>query len=730
MSSVANQRGQAGAGDSIFKGSALRVRSLGEGVVELCFDRADDATNKLDQCATGELLQVAELLAGDASLRGVLLTSAKESFVVGADIAKFGDLFALPAEALLARNLESNRALTQLEALHVPLVVAINGFALGGGLEVALAADFRVMSQAAQVGLPEVKLGLFPGLGGTVRLPRVAGVRVAIEWITTGASYKADAALAAGVVDEAAAPAGLHDAALAVLKGAIAADTQWRARRASRQAPVPISVSDAQAVFAAARHKVAKHAAKHQPAALAAVDLLERAIAKDRDAALRLEAAAFAQIAKSQAASSLVQIFLNTQALKKRFKAYAKDGRTPQRAAVLGAGIMGGGIAYTSAARGTSVVLKDIRQKQLDVGVAEARKLLGRQVEGGRLTQDKADAVLASITPQLDYAGFDAVDTVIEAVVEDLAIKHGVLREVETRVPANAVIASNTSSLRIDALAAPLSRPESFVGMHFFNPVPVMPLVEVIRGAKTSAAALATIVNYAVLLGKTPIVVKDGPGFLVNRILTPYMQGFAMLLADGADFVTVDRAMEAFGWPMGPAYLNDVVGMDTGVHVARIICEGFPERLSVTWRDPLALMVANGRYGQKNGAGFYNYEADAAGKPKKLPAPESAALLRTMREGESRDFSDEVIVERMMIPLIIEASLCLEEGVVGSAAELDMALLLGVGLPQYLGGALKYADWLGLGHVVARADHYAALGPQYAATPHMREMASRGQTYY
>jgi 3-hydroxyacyl-CoA dehydrogenase/enoyl-CoA hydratase/3-hydroxybutyryl-CoA epimerase/enoyl-CoA isomerase len=284
--------------------------------------------------------------------------------------------------------------------------------------------------------------------------------------------------------------------------------------------------------------------------------------------------------------------------------------------------------------------------------------------------------------------------------------------------------------LRIDDLAVPLKRPENFVGMHFFNPVPLMPLVEVIKGAKTSDAAASTIVGYGVAMGKTPIVVKDGPGFLVNRILTPYMLAASRLIADGADFVKIDQVMEDFGWPMGPCYLNDVIGMDTGEHVFKIISAGFPERMQVTWKDAIGLMVANKRYGQKNGVGFYSYENDPTGKPKKSVAADTHALLATTQTNGSREFTAQEIIDRMMLPLIIEAAHAFEDGMVDTVVELDMALLLGLGYPQYLGGALKYADWLGLDKVVALSDKYAALGPMYKATAKMRDMAANKASYY
>ena len=712
----------------LFDGQSIQVYSIGDGLIDLRFNAQDGAINKFDTRTINELKQAVALVAASHGARGLLITSGKDVFIVGADITSFGKLFSQSEAGLGATNTSSNQAFTALEALSIPSVVAINGVALGGGLEAALAADFRVMSTTAQVGLPEVKLGLFPGFGGTVRLPRIAGEKVAIEWISGGKSYKADAALAAGVVDAVVEPTALLDRAIDVLKSAIADEASWRTRRATRLGPV--KESGLEQLFAESKQAVAARSPRHQPAALAAVELLESAASLDRDAALALEAKIFARIAKTQAAGSLVQLFLNDQFVRKASKANASGARPVKNVAVLGAGIMGGGIAYTSASRGVPVRMKDIRQDQLDLGTAEARKLLGKQVTAGRSTQPQADAVLQSIVPQLDYAGIAEVDLVVEAVVENLKIKHAVLREVEARARPDAVIASNTSSLRIDDLAQPLARPENFVGMHFFNPVPAMPLVEVIRGRASSDAAVATVVAYALALGKTPIVIKDGPGFLVNRILTPYMQGFGRLLADGADFSKIDEALEAFGWPMGPAYLNDVVGMDTGVHVAEIITAGFSERLRRTWPDALSAMVEHKRFGQKSGAGFYRYETDPRGKPKKLPAPESYELLKAVQPDGLREFPAQEMVERMMLPLIIESARCLEEGIVASAPELDMAMLLGVGFPQYLGGPLKYADWLGLAKVVEMSDRYAHLGPQYEVTARMRDMAEKNGRYY
>jgi 3-hydroxyacyl-CoA dehydrogenase / enoyl-CoA hydratase / 3-hydroxybutyryl-CoA epimerase / enoyl-CoA isomerase len=717
-------------GVNVYEGQTIRVVDLGDGIAELCFDRAGAAINKMDQRMTREFGEAVALLASKPDLRGVLMTSAKDVFIVGADINEFDAMFKLPPAEMMASNDASSAPLNGFEDLDVPTVAAINGYALGGGLEIALSAVYRVMSNAAQVGVPEVKLGLFPGAGGTVRLPRVAGPAVATDWVATGRPRKAKEALESGVVDAIAEPDSLREAALTLLQQAINGAVDWRAHRDRKRAPVPMGAAQLAEFFASAKAKVAASSPKHQPAALIAVEMMEQAAGKDRAGARALEREAFVRVAKTQAADSLVQVFHNDQLLKKLFKRHAQNGLPVKQAAVLGAGIMGGGIAYTSALRGTPVIMKDIAQGQLDLGTNEAARQLARQVKAGKLTQDKANQVLASIRAQLDYKGFENTDIVVEAVVENLGVKHKVLSELEEVVRRDTIIASNTSSLRIDDIGAHLRRPENFVGMHFFNPVPVMALVEVIQGSRTSEAAVSTAVNYALAMGKTPIVVKDCPGFLVNRILTPYIRAFMQLVADGADFAHIDRVMEAFGWPMGPAYLEDVVGMDTGSHVSDVISAGYPERMPPLKHDALRLMAQNGRFGQKNGIGFYRYETDPNGKPRKTAAPDTHSLLAKIQPHGRKEFSDQEIIERMMLPLIVEAAHALEDGVVATPAELDMALLLGIGFPQYLGGALKYADWLGLDHVVRLSDKYAHLGKSWQATPRMREMAAAGSRYY
>lgn len=715
----------------MFKGKSISVVvNHEEQIAELCFDREGEAINKFDSRTLVELKDAAAALAAAQGIKGLLVTSAKDVFIVGADITEFGSYFQRSEPEIADGFLLSNAGFNGIEDLPFPTVTAINGLALGGGLEMCLTTDFRVMSSAAQIGFPEVKLGLNPGFGGTVRLPRLIGADNAIEWIAQGAQQKPDAALKMHAVDAVVAPDKLRAASLSLLKQAIEGRYDWKARRAQKMGPLKLNPIEASMVFETAKGFILGQAGKHYPAPIEAVKSIQKAASKSRDDALKVEAQGFARLAKTTQSDALIGLFLNDQFLKKKGKAYAKAGKPIKQAAVLGAGIMGGGIAFVSASRGTPIVMKDIAETQLALGMGEANKLLAKDVERKKSTPEKAGKVLSSIRPTLNYGDFAGVDVVVEAVVENSKVKKSVLAEVEGMVKAGTVLASNTSSISIDDLASALKAPENFLGMHFFNPVHRMPLVEVIYGAKTSKEAIATVVNYASSMGKTPIVVKNCPGFLVNRILFPYFAGWEFALNDGADFVQMDKVMEDFGWPMGPAYLEDVVGIDTSHHVGDVLAAGYPDRMSRTRRTAIDVMYEAKRFGQKNGIGFYKYELDPKGKPKKTADPSTYELLKGVQPNGTRDFGDEEIIDRLMLPMIIETARCLEEGIVESATEADMGLILGIGFPPFRGGALKYCDTLGMKTVIEKCAQYTALGKLYEPTARMQQMAAAGQTYY
>lgn len=714
----------------MFEGSAISVKKLDDGIAELNFDLANESVNKFNAQTVSDLGEALTVLENASDVTGVLLTSGKGVFIVGADITEFDSLFSAADGAFSKADDPNTVNFNRIEDLQVPTVVAINGYAMGGGLELALACDFRVMSEAAKIGLPETKLGLIPGWGGTVRLPRIAGADTAIDWIASGKDQRPEVALKAGVVDGVVAPDLLRESALKVLKSAIDGKMDYQARRAQKNGPLKLNQTEAMMVFETSKAFVAGVAGPNYPAPIVAIECMQKAATMNRDEAMAVEAEGFTKVALTDACKSMVGLFLSDQLIAKKARAWAKQAdKNVERAAVLGAGIMGGGIAYQSAYKGTPIKMKDINQAGLDLGLSEANKLLSKQVNRGRMKVEKMGAVLADIDPTLSYDNFDGVDVVVEAVVENPKVKRIVLAEVEKAVSSDAVIASNTSTISITYLAEALERPENFCGMHFFNPVHAMPLVEVIRGEKSSDLAIARTVAYANALGKKPIVVNDCPGFLVNRVLFPYFAGFMGLLKDGADFTAVDKTMERWGWPMGPAYLMDVVGLDTGSHAEQVMADGFPDRMTKTFKTAGDVLFENKRYGQKNGKGFYVYEVDKRGKPKKVISQETYELL-SPHVDESKELDKQEIIARMMIPMATELARCLEENIVESAAEADMALIYGVGFPPFRGGIFRWIDSIGLQAFVDMCDQYQHLGPLYQATDTQREMAASDARYY
>ncbi|WJG09061.1 fatty acid oxidation complex subunit alpha FadB [Aliiglaciecola sp. LCG003] len=714
----------------IFEGKSLCAKLLDNGIAELVFD-AQGSVNKFDQQTVSELEQATQKLAANSNVKGVVVRSAKSTFIVGADITEFTGLFALADEEVLAWVAKTSQVFDKFEDLPFPTIAAINGFALGGGCEMTLACDLRVADTNASIGLPEVKLGLMPGFGGTVRLPRLIGADNALEWMTTGRDRKAAKALAEGAIDSVVAPEHLVDAAIGMLTDAIAGDFDWQARRAQKKAPLTLSPNEATMSFSTAKAMVAAQAGKHYPAPHIMVDTVAKAAGLDRDAALALENQGFTKLAKSDAAKAQVGIFLADQIVKSKGKKQAKAAtKQIKQTAVLGAGIMGGGIAYQSAVKGTPVIMKDIAQPALDLGLNEAAKILGKGMQRGKVDAAKMAATLNNIVPTLEYSAIKDADLVIEAVVENPKVKAIVLKETEQYVAEDAIICSNTSTISINQLAKSLDKPERFCGMHFFNPVHKMPLVEIIRGENTSEETISAVVAATLKMGKTPIVVNDCPGFLVNRVLFPYFAGFSKLILDGADFVAVDKVMEKiFGWPMGPAFLLDVVGMDTADHASSVMADGIPERMQKIDNDPVTCLYRADRLGQKNGKGFYNFGVDKRGRPSKTPAPEAYELFAP-HCADKRDFDAEEIIARVMVPMANEAIRCLEEGIVASAAEADMALLYGLGFPPFRGGIFRYIETMGLSNFVALADKYADLGPIYQISDGVREMAASGKSYF
>jgi len=713
----------------LFSGNTQTLE-LRENVLELIFNSQSSKVNVLNKEALQELGDVVALLEQHKEASGLIISSAKSSFIVGADITEFLGYFSAPDKELGDMLIRVNDMFNRIEDLPYPSISLINGDAQGGGFEICLATDFRLAASGAKVGLPEVKLGIMPGWGGSVRLPRLIGIDNAVEWMCTGSIKRAPAALKESAVDAVVEADQLVAGAQSILAQCADGKFNIAKRRDLKKNPLTLAPLELEMAYQSALGVVGAKAGPHYPSPVTIIETIKAHAGLARDEALPIESASFVKLAKTDVAESLVGIFLKDQHLNRIAKKHMAAAGKVEQAAVLGAGIMGGGVAYQSASNGVPIVMKDIEQSALDAGLEEVGNLLNKQLKRGKIKPAGMADVLNAIQPALSYGEFNDVNLVVEAVVENPKIKQSVLAEVERHVSDDTIITTNTSTISVNLLSTALKRPENFCGMHFFNPVHRMPLVEIIRADSSSEKAIATTVAYAKAMRKTPIVVNDCPGFLVNRILFAYFSGFDKLIADGGNPQQIDKVMEKFGWPMGPAYLLDVVGLDTGKHAAAVMAEGFPDRMSSGDGSVIDAMYNAKRYGQKNGVGFYKYELDKKGKPKKLPDPDGDAVVQSVQPSGQKDFESSEIIERLMIPLSIETARCVEDNIVSSPAEADMGLVYGVGFPPFKGGALHHVDKLGLEKFCASADKYQALGPLYHPTDNMREMAKNNTGFY
>lgn len=716
----------------MFEGKTLSLTTLDNDYAEIKFDSQSGSVNKFNAETLAELRQAMDILKQQQGIKGLLLSSGKSVFVVGADITEFKGMFSASKEQFVEAAYVVNALFSEIEDLPYPSVAAINGFALGGGFEVCLACDCRVISSKAAVGLPETGLGIIPGWGGTVRLPRLIGYADAVQWIVSGQQQKPAAAQQAGAVDVIAEPEELRTESLKVLQEMVDGTRDYEARRLQKTSPLTLSGAELEAAASNYRAAVVGKLGSHYPAQLKAIDLVAGAASLGRDEAVRRENVAFYEISQTPQARALVGLFLNEQYVVKLAKnrAVAHKPEPIKTAGVIGAGIMGGGIAYQNAIRGYSVVMKDIAQPALDLGIDEATKLLSKSVSRGKLTEDKAQQLLSSISPTLVDSDINGCEILVEAVVELEVVKMQVLAAAEALLPTTSIMTSNTSTISINRLAEPLQRPENFCGMHFFNPVHAMPLVEIIRGEHTSDATVAAVCTYALGLGKKPIVVNDCPGFLVNRVLFAMLFGLEIMISEGADFQQIDKVMEGWGLPMGPAYLMDVIGIDTINHCYPVMMDGLPQRFKKTadvW--PTEAVCNAKRLGQKNGLGYYRYELNEKGKPAKVVDPEVIAMLESLY-GAAKQLEADEIIDRLMVAMAMEMIHCLEEGVVASPAEADMALIYGVGFPPFHGGICRWMDEIGLQEICDRGDRYLSISELYRPTEKLRAMAAKGETLY
>jgi 3-hydroxyacyl-CoA dehydrogenase/enoyl-CoA hydratase/3-hydroxybutyryl-CoA epimerase len=703
-----------------------------DGIAVATFDDPGAPVNALGAEAARDFTALLDHVDRDVAVRAVVLASGKpDVWIAGADIDQFLAVRVAADAETLSR--EGQAMMDRLERLRVPVVAAIHGACLGGGLEVALACAWRVATEHPKTAfaLPEVQLGLIPGAGGTQRLPRRVGLQAALDMILTGKTVRARRALAMGLVEDLVHPAILREVAFRRARE-LAAGTRPRDAR-----PQPRSRTSAATaallednpigravVFRQAREQVLKRTRGHYPAPLAALEVVAEGYARGVDAGLREEARRFGELAVTDVSRELVFLFFATTALKKD---PGLDAPAPPRAvhklAVVGAGFMGSGIAALAARQQLPVRLKDADLARVGKGLAAAKAVLEEGLRKRRVTRLEFANQFALVSGTADYTGFRRADLVIEAVFEDLVLKRRIVAEIEAAAP-DAVVATNTSTLPIRDIAAAAARPGRVVGMHFFSPVQKMPLLEVVVGERTDAEATATAVAVGRTLGKTVIVVRDGPGFYVNRILAPYVNEAGHLLDQGVPIDAVDEALVGFGFPVGPITLVDEVGLDVAGKSGRVVADAFGARMQPS--RALQAVLESGRLGRKGRKGFYRYDE----RGKKGDVDDSVYAL-VAADARRLDVTAEEIVSRTVLPMLNEAVRCLEEGIVRSPRDGDVGAVFGIGFPPFRGGPFRHIDALGAAVVVRRLEALDERFPgRFAPAAMLREVARTGGRFY
>jgi 3-hydroxyacyl-CoA dehydrogenase/enoyl-CoA hydratase/3-hydroxybutyryl-CoA epimerase len=699
----------------------LRFTSDEKGIGEIVFDQEGSDVNLLSSELLTELETVLEEVARRSELRLLLFKSAKKDiFIAGADIKEIGALGSCNEAAEKVR--QGRRILGRIATLKIPTLAVIDGAALGGGLELALACDFRLATEnpKTKIGLPEVSLGVMPGFGGTVRLRDLIGLQKALELILGSKQLSGKKASLLGLVDGCV-PGGY----LAFKEAQMVADILDEQKRAKllskRHTPTVLERFLPSLILSFAEKEVLKRTKGNYPAPLEVISHFKKIRKMGFYEALEAETQSFALLALTKESKQLTRLFFTSEALKHDSGTESvPEVQELRRAAVFGGGTMGSGILWLFSKIDLPVRLKVRRSEQIAEALGVVHKNYMAIKRRKRLTQREIDLKVDKISADTQMRGFAKSDIAVEAIVEDIDAKQELYRELEEMLGEEAIIASNTSSLSITALASKMRHPERFVGMHFFNPVDRMPLVEVIRGEKSSDRTVATVIVLAKKAGKTPMVVADSPGFLVNRLLIPYINEAIHLFEEGESFEKIDRLLLEFGMPMGPFRLVDEVGLDVGYKVAKILEEAYGPRMQCApiferLRDELGLL------GRKNGKGFYRYTKRSVKADRAV-----AGLVR-----EKRSFTRAEIIDRTLLIMVNEASRAVEEGVVKNAAYLDMAMVMGSGFPPFRGGILAYADERGIREVVARLNDLSdAYGERFKPSALLAAMAKEKSGFY
>ncbi len=708
---------------------SLKIVGRGD-IAILEFDLKGDKVNKLSSPIMARLSQVLDEL-NSSTFKAVVVISRKDRiFIAGADIEEIKNLKNPQISQEMATM--GQKIISKLEDLKIPVIAAINGACLGGGCEFVLSCDYRIATDdpSTQIGLPEVKLGVIPGFGGCVRLPRVIGLQAALDIILAGKSAFGKKALKLGLVDELVPAPILEERAIAFAADIIAKGGKKRRKKFQPKGTMNILLETVLRgmVLKKAREMTLKATRGHYPAPIKAIEVIKATYGMgDREKALAIEAKGFGEVAATDVSKHLINLFYLTEGIKKQ-TGVADPNIKPleiSKIAVLGAGTMGGGIAQLGADKNYTVRMKDINNNAIALGLQAAQKIWDKDLGKKKLTTYQYQQKFSKISGGTNYDGFGNADVIIEAIVEDMDIKKKALAETYKYCKSDVIIATNTSSLSVNEMATAVPRPENFIGMHFFNPVDKMPLIEVVRGDKTSDQTVATIFNLCKKMGKIPVVMKDGPGFLVNRLLLPYLNEAVYLLGEGHSVEDIDKAFLNFGMPMGPLHLIDEIGIDVAIKVAKGFHKSFGERAKPS---DLMIKIANGgRLGKKNRKGIYKYDE----RGKKQGVDQSIYKDLDLKVPTKKLDSEEA-VQRCIYAMINEAALAFhEDRIVKRAEDVDLSMIMGTGFPPFRGGLLKYADTIGTENIVDALEEFASkIGSRFTPSVPLKSMAKTQRKFY
>ncbi|MBQ4809964.1 fatty acid oxidation complex subunit alpha FadJ [Pseudoalteromonas luteoviolacea] len=687
-------------------------------VALVTIDVPGEKMNTLRDSFADELIEILEQGKSDDVTGMVFISGKSDNFIAGADIKMLDN--ANTREDALRLSEMCQQAFFKMKALPYPTVAAIHGAALGGGLEFALACDYRVCTSddKTKLGLPEVQLGLLPGGGGTQRLPKLVGIQKALEWMLTGKQVRAKQASKAGLVDDCVPQSILMDVAVKLARTGKPKPRKPKLDKLSQL--LESNPFGRNVIFKKAQENVEKKTGGHYPAPFAIIKAVRASVELDELKAYKTEAEGFADLVMTEVSRSLRGIFFATTEMKKEWQSDSNE--KVERAAVLGGGLMGAGITHVSAAKaGVRVRIKDVAHQGISNALNYSYKILSKKQKRRILSKAEMQSTMNSITGTTDYSGFKDIDIVIEAVFEDLALKQGMVADIERECSQSTIFASNTSSLPIAQIAEKAARPENVIGLHYFSPVEKMPLVEIIPHEGTSEETISKTVNFSRKQGKTPIVVKDKAGFYVNRILAPYVNEAANLLLAGEPIEKIDSALVEFGFPVGPLALLDEVGIDIGSRIAPILEKELGERFKAP--NAFERMIDNKRLGRKTGRGFYSYEGK---KGKKV----DESVYELLGITQAPRLNKQEIANRCVAQMLNEASRCLDEGIIASARDGDIGAIFGIGFPPFLGGPFSYMDKRGINKVCSELSTYATENEVFTPSEPLRAKAEAGEGYY